>query len=83
MNAILTFIGASSLTDEEFESLEVEDQEYTSEVYEALLGVLDARELVSNTRDRLTSYFTARGVSVTETAADDKTNILVGGVLCE
>jgi hypothetical protein len=77
----LAFIGAASLSDEEFESLDLEVQSYTVEVYDALLGVIDDRELVSTTRDRLTYYFQARGVSVTETS-EGRSNILVGGDLC-
>lgn len=82
MNAILAFIGAASLSDDEFNALTIEDQVYTEEVYLALIGVLDARESVTSTRDRLTHYFQARGVEVTAPSAA-KSNILVGGVLCD
>lgn len=79
LNAILSFIEASSLTNEEFDSLTVSVPEYTKEVYEALLGVLESRESVSNTRDRLRYYFLARGVEVDEPKG--RSNIFVGGVL--
>ena len=82
LNAILSFIGASSLTDQEFSDLEIESYAYDAPTYEALLAVVDARESVSNTRDRLRYYFLARGVSVSESSAV-KSNILVGAVLCD
>lgn len=82
LDAILAFIGASSLTDDEYITIELEDQVYTSETYAALLTIIDARELVSNTRERLTAYFTARGVSVSQTSAG-RSNIYAGSVLCD
>lgn len=82
LNAILSFIGASSLTDLEFESLEIESYAYDAATYEALLAIVDARESVSNTRDRLRYYFLARGVEVSASSAG-RSNILVGAVLCD
>lgn len=82
INAVFSFIGASNLTDEEFESIEIESQTYTSELYEALLEIIDARELVSGTRDRLTYFFLAKGVSVSA-SSPAKSNILIGGAACE
>ena len=76
----MSFIEAASLSDEEFESIELDDEEYSVEVYEALLAILDARESVSNTRDRLQYYFLARGVETS--ALEGTSNILVGDVLC-
>ena len=80
MDAILAFIGSTSLTNDEFDTIDLESQSYTVECYEALLAVLDSRESVSNARDRLRYYFLARDVSVTETSAA-KSNILIGGEL--
>lgn len=81
LNSILAFIGAESLTDEEFESLP-EDLEQTDDlaVYQALLGVLEARENVSSSIDRLNHYFLAMGTAVgePETAVS---NIFVGSSL--
>ena len=82
LNAILAFIGAASLSDDEFNSLDLEVQTYSVEVYEGLLSVLDSREMVSNTRDRLRYYFLARGVEVQESSAG-MSNIWAGSVLCE
>jgi hypothetical protein len=78
----LSIIGAASLTDEEFNSLTIESYGYDVDTYTALLAVVDARELVSNTRDRLRYYFLARGVEVAESTAA-KSNILIGGGLCD
>lgn len=82
LNAILAFIDAASLSDEEFDSIDLEDQEYTSVVYDELLAVLDSRETVSNTRDRLRYYFLAKDVEISETEAAE-TNIYAGDVLCD
>jgi hypothetical protein len=85
LNAILAFIGATALTDEEFDSIELDEADYTVDAYAELLTILQAREAVSTTRDRLAHYFLARGVEVTEdhATADESSSIFVGGVLCE
>lgn len=80
LNLILSFIGASSLTDTEFNSLTITEQVYTVEVYESLLGVLESRESVSDTATRLKYYFLARGVEVT-TDYTPKSNIFIGAGL--
>lgn len=59
----------------------IEVQAYTAALYTEIMLVLDSREAVSNTRDRLTSYFAARGVSVTEPSAG-VSKIYVGSDLC-
>lgn len=81
LDAILAFIICSTLSDAEWSTIDdLNDQSYTLENYEALLGILDARDSVSNARDRLAYYFKAAGVEITASSAG-KTNILVGGVL--
>ena len=80
LDAILTIIGASSLTDGEYASFPSLAQEYSVAVYEALLEILDDREAVSSTRDRLRYYFLARGVEVEE-SSPGRSNIYVGSVL--
>lgn len=82
LDAILSFIGAASLTNDEFNSLDLSVQEYSVEVYEALHAILTAREQVSNLRDKLKYYFLAKGVNVTDaTAATSK--LFLGAVLCD
>ena len=82
LNAILSFIGASSLTDVEFDALSIETYGYDLATYNALLAVVDARESVSDTRDRLRYYFLAKGVAVSESSSG-KSNILIGFGLCD
>jgi len=81
VDAILSFIGSTSLTDEEFGWITITSQTYTSALYLEIMGVLDARESVSSTRDRLTSYFEAKGVTVTEPSAA-QSKIYLGSDLC-
>jgi acyl transferase domain-containing protein len=78
LNGILTFIGTSTLTDEEYEIADeaIEDSSDSSEVYNGLTLVLDERELVSTMHDRLKYYYLAKGVSFTVDTA--KSNIFVG-----
>lgn len=82
VDAILIFIGAASLSDSEFASLASSLQIYTVELYTELLAIIDARESVSGTRDRLTCYFLARGVEVSA-SSPGRSNIYIGGTLCD
>lgn len=82
LNAILAFIDAASLSDVEYASIELTEQEYTQETYDALLTIIDERETVSNTRDRLRYYFLARDVVISESIPAE-TNIYAGDVLCD
>jgi hypothetical protein len=81
VDAILAFIGASSVTDSEFELITEEDEVYSPELYAQMLAVLDTRELVSNTRDRLTYYFQAANATINETDAG-VSKIFLGDDLC-
>ncbi len=74
-------IGSASLNDDEYDLIEQTSQSYTSALYAEVMLVLDSREAVSNTRDRLTHYFQARGVAVVA-AAVGKSEIYLGGDLC-
>jgi hypothetical protein len=84
LDAILSFINAESLTDEEFEGVEVEAEEYTKETYLALRTILEARENVSDQVKRLKLYFIARGVDVstTPTVPTANSHIYIGDGLC-
>ncbi len=81
LNAILTVISAASLTDDEFSALTIESAPFDINTYNALLAVLDAREVTSTTRDRLRYFFLAKGVEVEESSAG-KSNIFLGTGLC-
>lgn len=84
IDAILQVIGAASLTNDEFATITVEEQAYTVELYREILAVLDARELVSNARDRLMHYFLARGVElVTVTTPEAESKVYFGADLGE
>lgn len=80
LNAILAFIGASSLTDEEYATVVSTVQEYSQSTYDDLARVLNLRDAVSTDQDRLVAYFTAKGVSIASLETG-KTNIFIGSVL--
>lgn len=80
LNNILAIIGATSLTDGEFATVESETIEYSQSTYDDLARVLESRESVSTTIDRLNAYFLARGVTIEELETG-KTNIYIGSVL--
>lgn len=83
LNSIFQFIGATSLTDEEYDGINfvgLEALVYNQAAYDQLTNVLSSRELVSNMQDRLTALFQAKGVSITP-AKTGKSNILLGGKL--
>ncbi len=80
LNAILVFIGATSLTDLEFDGLSIDSAAYNEATYTALAQVLEARESVSDLQDKLVAYFAAKGVSVTALNTG-KSNIFLGAVL--
>lgn len=79
-NGILAILLTTSLTDDEFDTVEVETPAYNQENYDALSAILAARESVSDIQTRLYYYFKARGADITE-ATTGKSNILVGAVL--
>lgn len=80
LNAILTFIGTESLTDEEFEAVDLDNMDDQVAVYEALKVVLEDRELGSAMTTRLQNYFLAKGTSVVSPSSPDS-NIWVGSSL--
>lgn len=81
-NGILSFIGQASLTDGEFAACVATLPLLDQSTYDDLAGVLASREAVSTAQDRLVAYYEAGGVSVTA-ASTARTNIFLGGVLCE
>ena len=80
LNGILTFIGAESLTDVEFDALTIESYGYDQDTYQALASILEARESVSAMQDRLIGYFKAKGFDV---VANDvaNSNVFIGAAL--
>jgi hypothetical protein len=82
LNAILVFIGSTSLTDVEFDGIDGElAYGYNQATYSALSLVLDSRESVSSLQDRLKYFFQSKGVTVSEVVPAGKTNIYIGDVL--
>ncbi len=81
LNDILEFIGVDSLTDIEFDSITLEETTDQVAVYNVLLNILEARELVSTMRSRLQNYFLAKGVEGVVLPPAPVTNIFVGGCI--
>lgn len=82
LNNILSFIGSESLTDAEFNSIGVNVQEYSRDVYEALKSVLQNRDGVSGQLKKLQSFFVAKGVDLSNAPARiPASQILIGGPL--
>lgn len=82
LDAILNFIVTTSLTDEEFETVESTITIYDQSTYDDLARILIAREAVSVLKDRLISYYKARGVDVAPVNSGNS-NIFIGGSLCD
>jgi hypothetical protein len=80
LNGILTFIGSTSLTDEEFDTVQSTSTVYNQSTYDDLALILQSRESVSTYQDRLISFYKAKGLDVTA-ASTAKSNILIGSVL--
>ncbi len=83
LNAILAFIGAESLTDQEWDDSTFEagdTQAYTLSVYNGLKLILESRESVSNQVEKLAAYFEARGLTVSSDYAPTS-QIFVGSPL--
>lgn len=78
VNDILRFIGAETLTDVEFATIESTENEYTPELYLEIFAILQSRGTLSDQEERLVLYFEARGVDVAE-ASTSVSNILMGG----
>jgi len=83
LNAILGFIGATSLTDPEYAAmnlLNVTEQVYNQAAYDELAKVLASRENVSTMQARLTGIFKAKGAEITQIDVSTS-EIWLGGVL--
>lgn len=83
LNAILAFIGTSSLTDEEYDSINftgIEVQLYNQSAYDELSKILENREDVSTMQSRLLGVFQAKGASI-NAANTGNSQIYLGDVL--
>lgn len=82
-NGIFGFIGTTSITDVEYDSINFSDITngvYNQSAYDELSAVLLAREAVSDLINRLTGVFRAKGADITQIDTA-KTNIFLGDVL--
>lgn len=83
LNAILAFIGTSSLTDLEYAAIDTDLltlNTYNQAAYDAEAAVLTSREAVSTMQDRLIAFFKAKGLDVAAVSTA-KSNIYLGSVL--
>lgn len=83
LNAILSFIGSTSLTDLEYAGLNVVGvtvEVYDQASYDVLAGLLEDRESVSSLQERLIGLYAAKGFTV-EANVVAKSNIYIGDVL--
>ena len=80
LNAILSFIGTTSLTDLEFAALPIDSAAYNAATYSALSAVLTGRESISTLQDKLFFYFRAKGAEISQ-AETGKSNIFLGSAL--
>jgi hypothetical protein len=80
LDAILAFIVAESLTDDEFDSVVATMPIYDQTSYDDLARILEARESVSVMQDRLLAYYEAKGVDINP-ADTGKSDIFMGAVL--
>jgi hypothetical protein len=85
LNRIFIFIGVETLSDDEYNSLTINLDSNSIETYQALLAILETRDSVSQSKDRLRYYFQAKNAAIEEpdedTFGDDESNILVGSSL--
>jgi hypothetical protein len=77
LDGILSFIGAESLTNEEFGQVTITDQNDHVGVYDALLAIIGSRDDVSDIASRLLYYFQSKGIAVAG-APSAVSNIFVG-----
>lgn len=84
LNAILVFITATTLTDDEYNSinfLNLEVMVYNQAAYDELAKILAARELVSDMQDRLVGFFKAKGLDTVQPLDVAKSEIFIGAAL--
>lgn len=89
LNEILAFIGAESLTDEEFETIDLDELDTDQKVFDALALVLEGRESVTDMVLRLRYYYAAQGSTLSSETPEapgvesspSGSNIFVGGDL--
>jgi hypothetical protein len=81
LNAILAFIGSGSLTDDEWNEIDLTSQEYSQAVFDVLKAVLESRDAVSSQLDKLKYFFLAKGVEVSGAEPTPTSQIFIGSAL--
>jgi len=74
MSLILIAVGSSALTDEEWDGLAFTGEALTVEGYDALVSILESRENVSNSLQRLEYYYLSRGIDISGAADTESTD---------
>ena len=85
LNSILSFIGSESLSDLEFETIDLTIENYSKTTYLALKSVIESRESVSDQGKRLKLYFISHGTDISESESEKtstpNSNIFIGVAL--
>lgn len=77
-NQILATIGAESVTDDEWATVEATADLYDQQTYDDLFRILSVRGAFSTTLDRLNAYYVLQGASFSATGKIAQSNILIG-----
>jgi len=81
LNGVLSAVGTSSLTDDEYATITVDQNfEYTTALHAQMQAVVVSRDALSSANARLGSFFKAYGVDL-GTQTSPTTGIYVGGAL--
>jgi hypothetical protein len=80
LDTILNYLGATSLTNDEFDSVTATVQAYDQASYDDLARILTERESMSDTLDRLLYLYKSKGFTPNE-YDDGGSNIFVGAPL--
>jgi len=83
INTVLAFIGTSSLTNDEYEEIDLSDFGYNIPTFDVVKMLLFERDEATETSDRLKLYFMAKGVNVEgdDVTLPAKSNIFIGAAL--
>lgn len=82
LNAILIFIGSTSLTNDEFEDFSGLSYGYNLDTFNKLKMLLIERDEVTESTERLQSYFQAKGLSFDVDPGEIAvSNIFIGAAL--
>lgn len=78
LDAIFQFIGSESLTDLEFDDIELVTEEYSQAVFDVLRDILEARDAVSSQIEKLAAYFLIKGTTVQNATKTPVSDVFIG-----